>query len=213
VRETITTILFDWDGTLNDTAASGFEAFQKSFQQLGLHFDQEFYDAHYSPNWYAMYEALQLPRELWQRADDLWIYHYGTEPSRLVEGAHRTILELARRGFRLGIVSSGSHNRVTQEIAEHRLEAVFQAVVCNEQIVEKKPHPEGLIQAMRLMKVEPGACAYVGDAPEDIEMGKEACVFTVGVRGSYPSSKRLSLARPHLHLEAIDELLPYFSEG
>ncbi|HEY0385281.1 MAG TPA: hypothetical protein VGC64_04685, partial [Pyrinomonadaceae bacterium] len=58
-RKSIRTLLFDWDGTLSDSATSGFEAFQKSFQQLGVHFDQELFDAHYSPNWYAMYEALR----------------------------------------------------------------------------------------------------------------------------------------------------------
>lgn len=208
--KTITTLLFDWDGTLNDSEASGFTAFQKSLEQLGLSFDQAFYDAHYSPNWYAMYEALRLPREQWQMADDLWVHHYGTAPAQLVEGAGETILELARRGYRLGIVSSGSHARVSRELAELKLETVFQAVVCNEHITNKKPHPEGLEHAMRLMEVESAACAYIGDAPEDIQMGKEVRVFTVGVRSRYPSSKRLAEADPDLQLAAIAELLMHF---
>jgi beta-phosphoglucomutase-like phosphatase (HAD superfamily) len=32
----INTILFDWDGTLMDTAAHSFAAFQKSFLDLGI---------------------------------------------------------------------------------------------------------------------------------------------------------------------------------
>lgn len=209
-RKAITTLLFDWDGTLNDSEACGFMAFQKSLAQLGLSFDQAFYDAHYSPNWYAMYEALSLPREQWQMADDLWTQHYGTAPAQLVEGAHATVLELARRGYRLGIVSSGSHARVSREVKEHNLDAVFQAIVCNEHITNKKPHPEGLEQAMRLMDVESAACAYIGDAPEDIQMGKEVRVYTVGVRSRYPSSKKLAEACPDVQLEDITELLSYF---
>lgn len=209
-RKSITTLLFDWDGTLNDSNASGFNAFQKSLQQLGVPFDQAFYDAHYSPNWYAMYEALRLPREQWQRADDLWIEHYGTAPCRLIDGARETILELNARGFRLGIVSSGSLSRVTREIQEQELDTVFQTLVCNEHITNKKPHPEGLEQAMRLLSVESAACAYIGDAPEDIEMGKRASVFTVGVQSSYPSSKNLPAAAPDIHLQVINELLLHF---
>ena len=209
-KKPITTLLFDWDGTLNDSAANGFAAFQKSLEPFGVPFDQAFYDTHYSPNWYAMYEALQLPQEHWQLADDLWIQHYGTAPARLVEGARETVLELSARGYRLGIVSSGSHCRVLREIAEVKLDSVFQAVVCNEHITNKKPHAEGLEQAMRLMNVLSENCAYVCDAPEDIQMGQSARVLTVGVRSGFPSSKNLPAAGPDIYLEAIAELLWHF---
>ena len=209
-RKSINTLLFDWDGTLNDSAANGFEAFQKSLAQFGVPFDQDFYDAHYSPNWYAMYEALQLPREHWQLADDLWIQHYGTAPARLVEGARETVLELHARGYRLGIVSSGSLARVRRELEEQEFVSVFQTVVCNEHITNKKPHAEGLEHAMRLMSVERETCAYIGDAPEDIQMGKSARVFTIGVRSGYPSSRNLHAACPDIQMEAIAELLLHF---
>ncbi|PYT04651.1 MAG: hypothetical protein DMF60_14655, partial [Acidobacteria bacterium] len=71
----ITTLLFDWDGTLFDSATAGRIAFQKTFDDLGITFTQEFYDHHYSPNWYAMYEALNLAKERWQTADALWLQH------------------------------------------------------------------------------------------------------------------------------------------
>jgi HAD superfamily hydrolase (TIGR01509 family) len=206
----INTILFDWDGTLNDSASNGFTAFQKSLDELGVPFTEEFYEANYSPNWYTMYETLRLPREQWQRADDLWIHHYGLEPCRLVEGAHATVTELHRRGYRLGVVTSGSHCRVTRELDEMCLGPVFQTVVCNEHITNKKPHPEGLEQAMRLIGSGPAQCSYVGDAPEDIEMGKRAGVHTVAVRSGYPTSKRLAAAGPDIYLDRISELLTHY---
>ena len=67
----ITTLLFDWDGTLADSAHLGLAAYQKTFAQLGVAFPQEIYEAAYSPNWYSTYEALGLPREKWQLADEL----------------------------------------------------------------------------------------------------------------------------------------------
>ncbi len=207
----INTILFDWDGTLNDSALNGFAAFQKSLDELGVPFTEEFYEANYSPNWYTMYETLRLPREQWQRADDLWIHHYGSEPCRLVEGAHATLKELHLRGYRLGIVTSGSHCRVTRELAEMGLGPVFQTVVCNEHITNKKPHPEGLEQAMRLIGSGPAECSYVGDAPEDIEMGKRAGVHTVAVKSGYPTSKRLATVGPDIYLNSISELLLHFN--
>jgi HAD superfamily hydrolase (TIGR01509 family) len=206
----INTLLFDWDGTLNDSALAGFNAFQKSLDELGVPFTQAFYEANYSPNWYTMYETLSLPRDQWQRADDLWIHHYGEAPTRLITGAHSTVTELQRRGYRLGIVTSGSHCRVSRELEEIGLAQVFQVVVCNEHIKNKKPHPEGLTEAMRLIAAEPAQCAYVGDAPEDIRMGKSAGVQTVAVRSTYPTSKHLPSTDPDICLDSITELLLHF---
>jgi HAD superfamily hydrolase (TIGR01509 family) len=206
----INTLLFDWDGTLNDSALAGFAAFQKSLDELGVPFTQEFYEANYSPNWYTMYETLRLPREQWQRADELWIHHYGEAPARLVEGARSTVIELHERGYLMGIVTSGSHCRVTRELAEIGLAHIFQVVVCNEHITNKKPHPEGLEQAIRLINSRPEECSYVGDAPEDIQMGKSARVHTVGVRSAYPTSQHLTNAGPDIYLDSISELLMHY---
>src|ERR1700730_3394606 len=53
----ITTLVFDWDGTLADSASLGLAAFQKTFADLGVPFPQDVYEATYSPNWYSTYEA------------------------------------------------------------------------------------------------------------------------------------------------------------
>lgn len=209
-RDSITTLLFDWDGTLFDSATAGRLAFQKTFDDLGVGFTQEFYEARYSPNWYAMYEALELPKDRWQMADELWLQHYGEQPPELVEGASFTLLELQRRGYRLGIVTSGTQRRVAREIDQLGLNSMFEAVICNEHIVNKKPHPEGLEKAMKLLASTTRLCCYVGDAPEDMQMGKSAGVLTVGVRSSYPTSKHLIDERPDIHLESISGMLLHF---
>ena len=208
--KSITTLLFDWDGTLFDSATTGLAAFQRTFHDLGVPFTSAFYEANYSPNWYVMYEALELPREEWKRADELWIEHYGEQPALMVEGAYETIIQLNRRGYRLGVVTSGTQKRVTREIKELGLAAIFQAVICNENIVNKKPHPEGLEKAIFGLKTSPEACGYVGDAPEDIQMGKNARVLTVAVPSAYPTSNRLRAADPDIHLESIVDLLLHF---
>ncbi|HSE36142.1 MAG TPA: HAD family hydrolase, partial [Blastocatellia bacterium] len=156
------------------------------------------------------YEALNLPKDKWKTTDDLWLQHYGEEPPRLVEGAAATILELQARGYRLGIVTSGTERRVTREIKQLGLNSRFEAVICNEHIVNKKPHPEGLRMVMQLMSAAPEVCSYVGDAPEDVQMGKNAKVLTVGVRSAYPTSRHLLKEKPDIHLESIAELLQHF---
>ena len=206
----INTLLFDWDGTLVDSAHLGLAAFEKTFSELGVVFAHEIYEAKYSPNWYSTYEALGLPKELWHTADDLWIRHYGEQSALLIDGVGETLFALSRKGYQLGVVTSGSRSRIDREVQQSALKDTFGVIICNEDIKNKKPDPEGLVLAMHALDVDPSQCAYVGDAPEDIEMGRRGNVKTVGVRSTYPSSARVPAANPDLYLERISELLDHF---
>ncbi|HKO99437.1 MAG TPA: HAD family hydrolase [Pyrinomonadaceae bacterium] len=208
--QAITTLLFDWDGTIVDSHQLGLLAFERSFASLGVDFNHDIYREVYSPNWYSVYEAMGLPKEKWQEADDLWVENYGAQTAALVDGAKATITKLHRKGYRLGVVSSGSDCRVTREIVELGLDGIFSVTVCNEQMENKKPHPEGLETAMRVVAGVPGECCYVGDSPEDIEMGKRAGLLTVGVRSAYPTSWKLQSQNPDIYIESFNELSNYF---
>ena len=206
----INTLLFDWDGTIVDSAHLGLEAYEKSFATLGVTFDREIYQSAYSPNWYSTYEALGLPKDKWQIADKLWVRHYDESNAELVTGAVEVIAGLREKGYRLGVVSSGNDCRVNREVRAFGLEDAFEVIICNEQMKNKKPHPEGLVTAMNFLCCDRAATAYVGDTPEDIEMGKRANMLTVAVRSSYPTSWRLRQAQPDIYLESLSEILEHF---
>jgi HAD superfamily hydrolase (TIGR01509 family) len=208
----INTLVFDWDGTLVDSAHLGLIAFQKTFAELGFAFPLDIYEAHYSPNWYSTYQALGLPSELWEKADALWLQHYGEQTAILIDGVGETLSTLHANGYRLGVVTSGSESRVSKEIEISALRGLLDVVVCYEDVINKKPHPEGLMLALKALNSHSEETAYVGDTPEDIEMGKRGSVLTVGVRSNYPSSARLLSAEPDLYLESIVELSNHFTK-
>ena len=206
----IKNLIFDWDGTLVDSAHLGLVAFEKTFSELGVPFVHDVYEATYSPNWYRTYEALGMPKDLWNVADGLWLQHYGEQAAPLIEGVGETLLTLRRKGYQLAVVSSGSRSRVCREVQQSVLKDAFAVIVCNEDITDKKPHPEGLVRAIRDLNVDSSQCAYVGDAPEDIEMGRRGNVMTIGVRSDYPSSARVLTANPDLYVERIADLVNHF---
>jgi len=208
---TISALLFDWDGTIVDSAQLGLNAYQRAFAELDFVFSQEIYEASYSPNWYQTYEALGLPPEKWARADYLWRFHYDNETPSIIEGAAEALLSLHDKGYRLGVVTSGNDDRVSREAKQFGLDNLFDVFVCHEHITRRKPDPEGLQIALARLARRPEECAYVGDAPEDIEMGKQANILTVGVRSNYPSNARLLSLAPDIYLESLTELSNYFS--
>jgi len=200
----IATVLFDWDGTLCDSGAALHRAFEKSLAEFGLSFSLADYQAVYTPAWYRMYEAFGLPRESWKLADQRWLHHYQGEQPGLLPGAGAVVDRCRQGGLQLGIVTGANRDRIDREF--HRLGLAFPAIICHEDVIHRKPHPEGIERALALLNAAPETCCFVGDSPEDIEMGKRAGVFTVGVVTEYVVRSRIEKASPDLLLEQIGEL-------
>jgi len=200
----IATVLFDWDGTLCDSGAALHRAFVKLLAEFGITFSLAEYQAVFTPAWYRMYEAFGLPRESWPLADSRWLHHFdGEQPDLLPEAA--SVIDRCRAdGLQVGIVTGANRDRVLCEFA--RLGLSFPAVICHEDVDQRKPHPEGIERALALLNAEPATCCYVGDAPEDIEMGKRAGVFTIGVVSEYVTRTRIEQAAPDVLIETIGDL-------
>lgn len=198
-------VLFDWDGTLLDSYDADAQAFLGMFHEMGIDWGLEELAEHYSPDWYRMYRAARLPRQRWEEADRAWLRHYRRQKPVLLPGA-RNVLRRLRGRYRLGLVTSGDRARVARQLRTFRLTRVFAARVCGGDTTERKPHPAPLLAAIEKMEMAPGACIYVGDAPEDLEMARRAGVPAVAVLGRFPIEQRLRAARPRYLLRSIEEL-------
>ena len=198
-------VLFDWDGSLIDSYHADTSAHLAMFKEMGIPWGIEELERHYSPNWYQVYRAAKLPRKLWNEADRAWRAHYAKHRPQLIPGARR-VLEAVIRKHHLGLVTSGDGDRVARQLREFRLTRLFSARVCSGDTVKKKPHPAPLRLALKKMELAPGGCAYVGDAPQDVEMARSAGVLAIGVLGPYPTEKRLRAAQPEFLLGSLEEL-------
>jgi HAD superfamily hydrolase (TIGR01549 family) len=204
-------VLFDWDGTLINSYSADSSAYLAMFREMGIPWGLQELAQHYSPNWYRVYRAAKLPRARWDDADRAWRAQYAKHSPRLIPGARHVLARLGQV-HRLGLVTSGDRDRVTQQLRSFRLTQLFGARVCSGDTLEKKPHPAPLRLALRQLRLEPSACVYVGDSPEDLEMAKSAGVRAIAVLGPFPTEKRLRAARPEFLLESIREL-PEVLEG
>jgi phosphoglycolate phosphatase len=197
-------VLFDWDGTLVDSAERTFRCYAQVFAVFGIHFDRETFERTYSPDWYRTYEGVALPREAWAEADARWVACYETETSHLVEGARDALERLSRARRVLGIVSSGDASRVRSEMAALGVASLFATAVCGGETARRKPHPEPLLTALERLAVPPAECAYVGDSPEDVAMARAAGALAVGVPGGFPNRDALRASSPDLLVPSID---------
>jgi pyrophosphatase PpaX len=194
-------VLFDWDGTLVNTAEASYRCYEKLFGSYGIAFGRDAFQRTYSPNWHLTYSALGLAEERWAEADARWLEHYGEEEVVLIDGAREALLRVRRAGLRAGIVTSGDRVRVGRELDDLGVASLFEVVVCAEDILYRKPHPEALLLALDKLGVGAAEAVYVGDSPEDVQMAQAAGVMAVGIPGGFPNRDALAAARPEV-LEA-----------
>jgi HAD superfamily hydrolase (TIGR01509 family) len=198
-------VLFDWDGTLIDSFHADSQSYLAMFCELGVPWGLQELEKHYSPDWYAVYRAAEIPNERWDEADQLWRTHYAKHRSKLMTGTRQVLAQLARR-WKLGLVTSGDRDRVSRQLREFRLTSTFGVRVCGGDTKEKKPHPGPLLKALERMKVRAEEAVYVGDTPEDMEVARAAGVRGIAVLGPFPTEARLRAARPEFLLKDLREL-------
>jgi len=189
-------VLWDWDGTLVDSAEASYRCYVRLFDSYGIGFDRELFARTYSPNWHRTYEAVGLAPDRWPEADQRWLEHYGAEESRLIAGAREALRRLDEAGITQGVVTSGDRARVSRELSALDVERYFRTVVFGGDARRRKPHPEALLLALERLAVAPAEAAYVGDSPEDVEMARAAGVRAVGVPGGFPNREALLASRP-----------------
>jgi HAD superfamily hydrolase (TIGR01509 family) len=201
-------VLLDWDGTLLDSYAADARAYIAMFRALDIDWGEAELKQYYCPNWYEVYRAARIPRPKWRQADQLWRAAYAAERPKLLPGARAVVRRLAQK-FQLGLVTSGSRDRVRTQITAFGFEEFFSAFVFSEDATRKKPHPAALHLALRRLRARPEDCVYIGDAAEDIEMARRAGVRPIGVLGPFPTAERIRAAHPDLLLASIRELPRY----
>ena len=97
--------------------------------------------------------------------------------------AQMTLLELAKRGIKLGVVSDAPRFQVWLRLCTLGLQHVFDAVVTFDDTGERKPASAPFREVLRRLGVEPVASLMIGDwAERDVVGGKSLGMKTVFAR-------------------------------
>jgi HAD superfamily hydrolase (TIGR01549 family) len=86
------------------------------------------------------------------------------------------VLELFRRGYRLGLVSNTTSSiEVPAALAELNLTGSIETVILSTVVGKRKPDPAILLEATRRMDLAPEKCAYIGDRVDrDVAAARKA---------------------------------------
>lgn len=200
-------VLFDLDGTLLDSFPAHFHAYMALFRHYRIPMSEESFFAVYSPNWLETYRQVGLPRELWEEADLVWMDAVHKVQVELFPGAREVLRRLGAR-YRLGLVTSGSKDRVLGDLDRCGIRALFEVIVTGGDVQRPKPDPQGAELALEAMRLHPAEAVYVGDTPADRQMARSAGLDFIGIPSRFAALEGEDGAFPLLpDLGALAEML------
>jgi phosphoglycolate phosphatase len=137
-----------------------------------------------------------------------------TQRTYAFTGIAELIAQLLQRGLAWGVVTNKA-TRFTRPLTQGMdLFATARAVVAGDTTPHAKPHPAPLLEAARLLSLEPCRCVYVGDDERDMAAGRAAGMGTVaasyGYLGGHADTRQWA-ADAHIHSPL--ELLALLQSG
>ncbi|WP_349407435.1 HAD family hydrolase [Pseudalkalibacillus sp. SCS-8] len=177
--------IFDFDGTLADTLPLCFHSFNRVF----YHFDQKDFTSDEIKEMFGPPETdiirNQLKSDDHEDAIEMYYEEYMSKHSDFVqfhEELHHLLTQLKREGIKLGIVTGKSRRSLKISMDELRMNEFFDITITGDEVENPKPHPEGVIQALRDLNIKKEDAVFLGDSDADIEAGKRAGLYTIGVK-------------------------------
>lgn len=184
-------IVFDWDGTLMDSAAAIVRAMQAAARDL---------DLPPPPDERARYviglglgDALrhaipELEEAAYPRMVERYRHHYLSSDHELslFEGVDALIDALAGRGHLLAVATGKSRLGLNRALSHTGLGRYFHATRCADECFSK-PHPAMLEELMDELGAAPERTLMIGDTTHDLQMARNARTAGLAVGfGAHP---------------------------
>ena len=204
-------IIFDWDGTLMDSAAKIVRCFQNAARDSGLPAPAD--HAVRDIIGLGLNEALDvlLPMaDARVRGDVLDCYrrhflHLDTTESALFPGVAEGLGELGEAGYRLAIATGKSRRGLDRVLRETGTSRFFCATRCADETCSK-PHPQMLHDILECAGVRPERAVMVGDTTYDLQMAAAAAMDGVAVSYGAHERERLLQHGPRACLDSFTEV-------
>ena len=117
--------------------------------------------------------------------------------------------ELKKRGIRVTVFSNKPHENTCKVIHDLFGDEVFDVVQGQTETIKKKPSPDGVYLISEKLGIPVEDMLYVGDTDTDMQTGKNAGAFTVGVLWGFRDRTELEENHADAIIAHPQELLNY----
>jgi phosphoglycolate phosphatase len=209
-------IVFDWDGTLMDSADKIVKCFSAAAADVGITYPGEDTIRHViglglreAMNILAPHEPVEIQNALIERYRDHFLVHDKTAMP-LFEGVEQGLLHLRQAGYRMAIATGKARRGLERVLNETGLGDLFDATRCADE-AGSKPHPRMLNDLLAHTGIESKRAIMVGDTTYDLEMAKNASMPALAVTYGVHSKEHLLAHQPLACLSNFNEVCQWLS--
>jgi pyrophosphatase PpaX len=218
--DTIAALVFDIDGTLVDSASAVIDQFATLCKEFGgrTYSKKEIMHIVHKGGG-SIHEIFRLMfgdldedalnKILERRAELIPMTAKVTKP---FEGVVDAMDALKRRGYKIALFSTRESWIIKEDPSIQLLMPHVDVVISLEDIERPKPHPDGIIAALRVLDIDPVQALMVGDTTADVMSAKAAGVTSVAVTHGFGGRGSLAAARPDYLLDSVPELVDILAE-
>ena len=211
--------IFDLDGTLADSVHSLAYCANKALESVGLKgHEVEKYKK------FAGDGADELIRRCLRESGDTELLHYDEVRKIYAEifkdncmykvkpydGIEELLKELKKRSIKTAVLSNKPHERTKDVIKALFGDEVFDVVLGKKEDTERKPSPMGALIIAKKFDIEACEFIYIGDTNTDMQTGKNAGMFTVGVTWGFRDKEELEENGADKIIDMPKEILELF---
>ncbi len=189
-------LVFDWDGTLIDSAGAIAACIQAACRDLDLPVPDEARARHVIGLGLAdslAYAVPGLPPSEYPRVSERYRHHFLARDASLplFPGTREMLTALRTNGHRLAIATGKSRAGLARALAHTGLADLFDATRCADQCAPK-PAPDMLLELLDEFGVGRSRALMVGDTSHDLQMAANAGVAAIAVSYGAHDARLLS---------------------
>jgi beta-phosphoglucomutase len=200
----VTSILFDFNGTISDDEPLLCAIFQELFAQVDRPLSEREYfdrlaglaDREIVSTWLGREDHDFIARKI-------ELYRERTADGRTVDEETRAAIWLAVEQAPATVVSGASRHEIEPVLAAAGLADAFTAIVAMEDVERGKPDPSGYRRALELLGIEARAAVAIEDSPPGVAAAKAAGLRCAALTCTFPAERLPA----DLHAHRVDRAL------
>ena len=210
-KKTFKLLIFDWDGTLMDSAARIVASFQAAIAELGFEKRSPAQIRDIIGLGLETAIATLFPSLSAQHRDqlaDCYRQHFlktHTLPTPLFPGVADTLHQFYVAGYLLAVATGKSRRGLNNALSETHLAHIFHSTRTADETCSK-PNPQMLQEIMDELSVLPTDTLMIGDTEYDLQMAHNAGVASVAVNYGVHEQTRVLANNPLICLNRLPDL-------
>lgn len=204
-------VIFDLDGTLLNTDLLIRKSFEHVFHHYkpGYQISEEEYLSFLGPtlkDTFSRYFSKEMINEL---IDYYRQYNHAHHQEYVTVYPHieETLKSLKQKGYPLAVVTTKYRQAAFIGLDLFAFTPYFDMVLGMDDVENVKPHPEGILKVMQTLNCQKGL--YVGDNITDIMAGKNAGIYTAGVKWTPKGYQAMQNLNPDLMIDDMQEIIAF----